>query len=185
VIWWIGYVLFSWLLADFIAGLFHWWEDQYAVESWPIIGTLVAGPNARHHADQTAFLQGSYWERNWTTIVPAVVVGVPFCWFVPYAILTFVFLTQANEVHAMSHRKSNRVVEALQSTGFLCSPAHHQKHHRNPFSQRFCVMSNMLNPVLDLIGFWEAIEYMAWAVSGVEPKSWALKEAMARGDLSS
>jgi hypothetical protein len=167
----IAFVILSWLAADFIAGLFHWWEDQYAVEDWPIIGTLVAGPNALHHSDQTHFLKGNYWQRNWTTIVPAVAVGSVVCWFVPQLWLMFAFLTQANEVHAWSHRKCNGFVRMLQETGALCSPEHHARHHRDPFSRRFCVMSNWLNPVLDLIGFWRGVEWCVFQCLGVRAKS--------------
>lgn len=168
---WITFILFSWLAADFIAGAFHWWEDQYAVEEWPVIGVLVAGPNAMHHLDQARFLKGNYWQRNWTTIVPTVLVGSVVCWFFPSAWLTFAFLTQANEVHAMTHRKSSSIVRMFQETGVLCSPEHHSKHHRDPFSKRFCVMSNWLNPVLDLVGFWRGIEWCVYQCLGIKPKS--------------
>lgn len=168
----VGFVLLSWLAADFVAGIFHWWEDNYAVEDWPMVGTLIAGPNALHHADPVNFTKGSYWERNWTTIVPAAVVGVPTVVFFPSTWLFFVFISQANEVHCWSHQKCNRLIRALQSTGIVASPEHHAKHHREPFDKRYCVMSNILNPILDLVGFWNSIERVGFFLFDAWPKSW-------------
>lgn len=167
-----SYVILSWIAADFVAGFFHWWEDQYAVVDWPIIGKLVAGPNALHHRDQTAFLAGNYWQRNWTTIVPTAVVGIPVTYCVHEAWLAFAFLSQANELHSWGHRKCNRVVTALQEAGIVCSPRHHAKHHRDPFSERYCVMSNWLNPLLDLIKFWRMLEMLVFWVLRVRSRSW-------------
>jgi Lipid desaturase domain len=169
----IGYIVVCWLAADFVAGFFHWWEDQYAVESWPIIGTLVAGPNALHHADQAAFLKGSYWHRNWTTIAPAAIVGLPVTFLFPQSFLFFVFISQANEIHSWSHRRTNRIISVLQETGFLCSPLHHSKHHSSPFNIRYCVMSNWLNPFLDSVSFLSIIEHFTWVTIGVRPRSWS------------
>ena len=47
---WVGYILTAWLTADFLTGLFHWFEDRYAKTSWPIFGPLVAAPNELHHS---------------------------------------------------------------------------------------------------------------------------------------
>jgi hypothetical protein len=39
------------LVADSLSGLFHWLEDAYGNEKWPIIGRLVTKPNILHHPD--------------------------------------------------------------------------------------------------------------------------------------
>ena len=36
------------LVADFLSGLFHWLEDAYGREDWPITGRLVTKPNILH-----------------------------------------------------------------------------------------------------------------------------------------
>lgn len=156
------FIITSWIAADFISGLIHWAEDRYFRAEWPIIGKYVAIPNMIHHENSQAFLAGSYWTRNWTTIVPAAVAmalrlalpGLNNLW------LAFLFLTQANEVHAWSHMtgKVNPVIHALQETGVLQSPRHHADHHRSPNMVRYCVLSNWLNPVLDSVRFWDLLE---------------------------
>jgi ubiquitin-conjugating enzyme E2 variant len=35
------------LAADFLSGLFHWLEDAYGREDWPITGRLITKPKYR------------------------------------------------------------------------------------------------------------------------------------------
>lgn len=167
----IAHVLLCWLAADFLSGLFHWLEDRYFTTALPILGKYVAAPNEVHHSQPTEFLRGGYWFRNWTTIVPAGIACLLTLWS-PWC-LTFLFLTQANEIHAWAHQRCNRWVRALQETGLIQSAKHHGGHHRAPFDCRYCVMTNWLNPVLDELRFWFVLE---WLVSwlGIYPKEQAV-----------
>lgn len=36
-------------LADFIAGIIHWWEDAYGNPNWKYIGKSIVQPNIEHH----------------------------------------------------------------------------------------------------------------------------------------
>ena len=168
---WIGYLLVSYLAADLLAGFWHWWEDRYAKEDWPVVGKLIAKPNQLHHDQPQAFLNQSYWSRNWTTIVPSVVV---FALTFPHpGSLIFVFVSQANEIHACAHRKGKTPVwvNMLQATGLLQSPRHHAQHHIDPFESKYCVMSDWLNPILDHFGFWRKLEWFVALVLRVHPKA--------------
>jgi hypothetical protein len=144
----------AWLLADFISGFWHWLEDRYFEESWPIIGKYIAKPNQLHHAQPLEFLNGGYWQRNYTAIIPAAVA------FALYPSWVFVFVSQANEIHAWAHSKGkvSGWVAAIQETGFFQSPRHHGEHHRSPFDCKYCVMSDWLNPILDYVRFWPTLE---------------------------
>jgi ubiquitin-conjugating enzyme E2 variant len=165
-------ILFAaWLTADFLSGLVHWIEDRYGDPEWPIAGPLVVAPNIKHHTDQMAFTVGGYWERNWTTIVPAAIVaGVAAAcgwWFVAAA---FAFLSQANEVHSWAHQRCTRQIRGLQLLGILQSPDQHAQHHKRPFDRNYCVMTDILNPILSAARFWEAAEFVVYQVSGVRPR---------------
>ena len=168
------YIIASWLAADFIAGLFHWWEDTYLSHSDSILGRLIGGPNQLHHADQYAFLKGTYWQRNYTTIVPSFVAMVACLAFEPLrnGWLSMLFLSQANQVHAFSHSKAKNgwLVRFMQNACVFQSPKHHAEHHRNPFRVRYCVMTPVLNPVLDAIKFWRALELIGLVFIGVVPR---------------
>lgn len=171
--WWIGYLVTCWLIADFISGVFHWWEDQYANETWPLVGKWIAKPNQQHHRKPFEFTKGSYLYRNSTAIVPALIAAAV-AWLIhPLCALPFVMVSQSNEIHCWSHRACNPVIRTLQATGLLQDPTHHLRHHRDPFNRRFCVMSNWLNPVLDGVHFWTAIEWTVRKLSGIESRSFA------------
>lgn len=166
----IGKLFFCWFLADFMSSFFHWWEDQYATEDMPIIGTLISGPNSLHHSKPTAFLNGNYWHRNWTTIIPALSVGVPLLFYDFWFALPFLMVTQANEIHGWSHQKCNRFIRMLQDTEFLASPKHHAKHHVDPFNRNYGVMSGWFNTFYDNLNFWFSIEWVIYKVFGFLPK---------------
>lgn len=165
----IGFVITCWLLADLVAGVFHWWEDQYVDDKWPILGRLVGAPNQQHHADPLAFTKPGYWGRNSTTIIPSAILFAllfPSRWC-----LLAVFLSQANEIHAWSHQRCNWFIQMLQETGILQHPKNHAAHHRDPFDRRYCVMSSILNPILDRLYFWRVLECLAQLCFGVKPRS--------------
>ncbi|MFN3191757.1 MAG: fatty acid desaturase CarF family protein [Aureliella sp.] len=169
-----GTVILAYLAADFIAGFFHWLEDRYFDEAWPIIGSCVTKPNNLHHVKPTAFLEGNYWQRNWTTIVPAgLAVLIAAIFESPFWMLTFTFVSQANEIHAWAHSKGkvSRFIDVMQSVGILQSPKHHAVHHRSPFDVHYCPLTNWLNPILDEAGFWLRLERLVFNVSGLKPKS--------------
>ena len=169
------FVVVSWLAADFIAGLFHWWEDTYVTQSDSFVGRLIGGPNQLHHADQYAFLKGSYWQRNYTTIIPSIVAMAICLAFEPLrnGWLSMLFLSQANQVHAWSHSKPTNgwLIRLLQRACVFQSPKHHAEHHRNPFHVRYCVMTPILNPTLDAIGFWRALEHIVFFLTGINPRA--------------
>jgi hypothetical protein len=171
---WILFIIASWLLADFIAGVFHWWEDTYLTQSDSFLGRLIGGPNQLHHANQYAFLQGSYWHRNYTTIIPSMIALVLCLRFEPIRSgwLAMLFVSQANQIHAWAHSKGRNfwLIDELQWIGLLQSCKHHSEHHRSPYHVRYCVMSPVLNPLLDGIGFWRGLEYIGFIVTGIRPR---------------
>ena len=167
----IAYVLAAWLAADFFSGVFHWLEDRYGVEDWPVIGPLVVSPNVMHHSQPTAFLEQGFLARNWTTISPAVVASV-LAWLAgwDWLALALAFTGAGNEVHAWAHQRCSRPIRGLQLLGILQSQEQHAAHHRQPFDRNYCVMTDWLNPLLTWTGFWPAVEDTAEALTGIAPR---------------
>lgn len=155
-------IICAWLAADFLSGFWHWVEDRYFDTTWPVIGEHIAKPNLLHHSQPAAFLHQGYFSRNWTTILPAAIAAA-IAWYLsaPWAVvLTFVFVSQANEIHAWAHQRSQyRIIRGLQEIGLLQSMRHHGGHHTSPYNIRYCVMSDWINWALDRSRFWYAIEY--------------------------
>jgi ubiquitin-conjugating enzyme E2 variant len=159
------HLLTAWLAADFASGLFHWIEDRYGDPQWPVLGPHVVAPNILHHEDPMAFTRGNYWTRNWTAIVPAAALAAAAAacglwWWAAVAAV----LSQSNEIHSWAHQRCSRPIRGLQLLGILQSPEQHAAHHRQPFDRNYCVMTDLLNPVLTAVGFWPGVELLLAAV---------------------
>jgi ubiquitin-conjugating enzyme E2 variant len=164
-------VLTAWLAADFFSGVFHWVEDRYGVEDWPVVGPLVVAPNVAHHSQPMAFVQQGFVSRNWTTILPAWLAAAA-AWLLgsPWFALAFFFTGFGNEVHSWAHQRCSRPIRGLQLIGIIQSQEQHAAHHRRPFDQNYCVMTDWLNPVFTWNGFWLCAEEIVEALTGAVPR---------------
>ncbi len=164
-IWFIGKIFLLWLMADFITGMIHWWEDAYGNPTWRILGKYVIQPNLEHHKNPRRLIKGSYWNRVDTSVYLAFMIGFVsyFCGVLSWGMIVFlVFSSQANEVHAASHRtdkENGKILVFLQSIGLLQKRKTHGWHHKAPYDTNFCVMTEFLNPVLNKIDFWAKMEW--------------------------
>lgn len=165
------WLLSAWLTADFFSGVVHWWEDRYGDPAWPVIGRFVIAPNIKHHEDQMAFTRPGYWQRNWTSIVPAfALAAVAYLLGDTFAAAVLLFLSQANEVHAWAHQRCSRPIRGLQMLGLLCSQEQHALHHRQPYSSHYCTLTDWVNPVLSRLEFWPLLESTVGCLTGVWPR---------------
>jgi hypothetical protein len=171
-LYYIGYFITAWMTADLITGFIHWIEDRYLKAEWPIVGKWIAAPNELHHAEPRAFLENNYWNRNNTTIIPALLAAAVFGYFQMWWWMTIALMTsQANELHACAHRGNNPLfIKTLQETGIVQNARMHAMHHVSPFATHFCALSSWLNPFLDRLNFWRALEYIV-ALFGIRVKS--------------
>jgi hypothetical protein len=162
------------LLADFISGLIHWWEDRALLgESRFEFINGVRRDNELHHKSPAALLQFTWWENLNTT--------APYAWILAlylYAVHAGLVLVSAailmsfgNLIHRWAHERKDkrpRVITLLQQAGIFQSPSHHAGHHfkrgkalsREESSQRYCVMTNFVNPILDGVGFFQALDFL-------------------------
>ncbi|MFO1062430.1 MAG: fatty acid desaturase CarF family protein [Pirellulales bacterium] len=172
MLFWVAHITAGWLFADLLSGMFHWIEDRYLDPNWPIIGEYVAKPNLVHHIKPTQFLEVGYWTRNWTTIVPSIIVTSIASWLhAPlWMLIGFACVSQANEIHAWAHRRvQSRIIRGLQEFGVLQSCRHHNVHHKTPFNVHYCAMTDYLNGPLERLGFWRGLEFVL-ACFGVKPR---------------
>lgn len=162
VIYLIGNIIIAWIIGDFIAGFWHWIEDRFLGHQYNIFGFKFDKPNSSHHDNPQGLLELTYWKRNYLSIivaVPLIFLGILFGWPL-FVVLSFIFASQANEIHAFAHNKGKiiPIVQVLQETGLFQSPRHHAEHHRSPFLIRYCVSSNFVNPIIDYFNFWRRLE---------------------------
>lgn len=164
-------LLLGYLLGDFFSGLFHWWEDRYGSLTWPkwLVDHVVLS-NIEHHQFPANTCKRTYWYRCGDAILataPFIIVAIYYQWHL--LAMGLATLSQANEVHAWAHKKANWFIRFFQRTGFFLSPQHHNVHHRQPYTERYCVITNYLNPILSFVRFWTVLETVTWLVLGVTP----------------
>lgn len=167
-------IFIAWLLADFITGLVHWFEDKYLDHNKTLnFLTSIAEDNDLHHKKPTAMTQSS----GWTNMKSGFVVGTPVAfvlWLLGAPLwlwLACFFAGFGNLIHRWSHipnRKLHWSIRLMQWTGLFISHEHHDSHHRSMnklipkhlSGYRFCPMTDLVNPVLDKIKFWYILEWV-------------------------
>jgi len=154
------------LIADFITGFMHWFEDAFITPKTPILGGLVGVPNVEHHR-QPGLMAGRYGflKRNRVPFGMALIVitislllGV-LAWQV---VLVCALAALGNEVHEWNHmpKPKNALVAFIMDTGLVQTRRQHALHHKAPYDRYYCTLTNFTNAVLERINFWRALEWI-------------------------
>jgi ubiquitin-conjugating enzyme E2 variant len=161
------------LLSDFVAGVVHWLEDAYGSEDTPVVGPLLVKPNIVHHHYPRVFTKLSWWQSSWDLLaIGGVILGVAawlgcFNWQVGLFVLISV---NANQVHKWSHMtraEVGPVIAFLQDIRVLQTPRHHALHHTDPKNTYYCPITNIVNPILEVVGFWGRAEAFIEFFTGI------------------
>ncbi len=179
-----GGLLLGVLVADAITGLVHWACDTWGDEDTPWIGESVIRSFHQHHATPLAMLDHDWIDVNGQPAAGAclgfAVMTLPplDVWLGAHPLLYAGFVSlglvgaAANQLHQWSHDPAPpRLVRRLQRRGWILSPHRHGRHHRAPHESDYCITSGWLNPPLDAIGFWRALERGVTRLSGAEPRA--------------
>jgi plasmanylethanolamine desaturase len=154
------------LAADFVSGVIHWAEDAYIREQTPLLGRWIGRANTLHHHLPREMTRKSWWESNWDLLAAmTLLVLVAGCggWLTWHVWLFAIIASNANEVHKWSHRtrkENGRIISLMQDLRLLQTPRHHAIHHTNPKEVHYCPLTNALNPLLDGLQFWSALEWL-------------------------
>lgn len=161
-------LIYYYLLADFLSGLLHWYEDVYLnPEEFKIKSGFfyqIAKDNKEHHTKPRKMVESPWYLTISVTL-----------WFVlPLAITRFYFwgfeaeffffcllATFLNQIHKWQHMSISErplIVSWMMVLGFIAGQRHHSGHHIPPYDKRYCILSPYLNPLLDRIGFWRFLE---------------------------
>ncbi len=172
------------LLADFVAGVVHWLEDAYGSPDTPVVGPILIRPNIVHHHFPRFFTKLSWWQSSWDIVLVAAPLLALAWWagFLTWPVWLFAIVSvNANQVHKWSHqtRKENGpVVSFFQDIGALLSPRQHAIHHSDPKNTFYCPITNLLNPVLEKIRFWNHAEWLIERATGLSHR----KDTSNRGE---
>lgn len=161
-------------LADFIAGLIHWIEDAYFDENTPFIGSRIIRPNIVHHHVPRYFTQLSWWQSSRDLLLASlllVAASIPLGFFGWQVVLFALVSTNANQVHKWAHRtrrENGRLISLLQDWRILQTPHHHGLHHTDPKNTYYCPVTNLVNPILERISFWQRLEAVIEKFTGIK-----------------
>ncbi len=162
--------LAGYITADFASGFFHFLADNYGSTSKPFVGPVFIRPFREHHIDPRAITRHDFLEVNGANCAMSVPVLLATWMFLPVGANLFtlflgayvglflfgIFLT--NQFHSWAHvERPPRVIRALQRSGLILGPEHHQRHHTPPFNTYYCITSGWLNPLLARSRFFERI----------------------------
>lgn len=130
--------------------------------------------NTVHHLNPTLMVKYTYWENINTSVMMAVPVSiVVFTIGAPtWVWLGVLFSSLANLVHRFAHTSRAQCplwIRVLQYTGLFISPNMHNPHHfrrgrvimKEDTRNNYCVMTNWLNPLLDLVSFFDVLEFVS------------------------
>lgn len=165
-----GQALAGWMLADFLTGLFHWWEDRVGNTKMPLIGRWIIVPNREHHVTPIVPIDIGADLVVWpiTALIAAI-------WWMTLGPSVMLFATAlggfvVNRVHDFAHRPkiTPPFARVLQDIGLIQSGPHHAGHHRGAHDRRYCILSNWVNPILDAVHFWDGLE-RGLTLIGLEP----------------
>src|SRR5437879_6333673 len=100
-------ILATVMVADFASGFFHWLEDAYGKEDWPVTGRLITKPNIVHHHDPRFFTRHSWLHSSWLLLCICLVILLIawLCDVLTCDVWLFVALgANANQIHKWAHR---------------------------------------------------------------------------------
>tara|TARA_R110000868_G_scaffold202754_3_gene450526 strand:- start:751 stop:1281 length:531 start_codon:yes stop_codon:yes gene_type:complete len=165
-------ILLAWMLADFITGVVHWFEDKYLHEGsrFKFIDGITKD-NIKHHNYPHALCIGSLWSNINTSLAITIPLTIVLIYLGAQEViyLAVAFASFGNIIHRYSHEHKRNVPVAIrwiQATGFMISQCQHGEHHFNETgvigkddtTKRYCVMTSWLNPILDYINFFGTLE---------------------------
>jgi ubiquitin-conjugating enzyme E2 variant len=158
--------------ADLATGATHWCFDRYFDEATPALGPAFVQPFRAHHLDPAAIVRHGFLEvsgNNALALSPLLWVCLPFAPAFGTRLASTLFLALAlagiataflsNLAHRWAHaERAPRLVRWLQRRGFLLSPEGHARHHQGAHDRAYCVATGWMNPLVDRLGVFPALE---------------------------
>jgi hypothetical protein len=174
----------GYLGADLFSGVVHWAFDTWGRADSLLLGDLFIRPFREHHSDPLAFTKRGFVIMNgYNALVCLPVLGIAL-WvlasqgvtatsaFVGAACLVgtlFVFLT--NQFHAWAHVDDvPAIARVLQRMRIILTREEHDRHHTSPYLVGYCITSGWLNPVLERLRVFPALERVITAITGMRPR---------------
>ena len=189
-----AFVVAGAVTADFLSGLVHWGADTWGAVDIPIFGKAFIRPFREHHVDPTAITRHDLIETNGDNCL----LTLPGLSYMVYKFLIYdqetievsygtdcfvfflaVYVTLTNQIHKWSHTYFGLPmwVQKLQDWHIILPRKHHRIHHVSPHETYFCITTGWLDYPLEVIRFWQSLEWVIEKTTGVKPRSDDMKWA--------
>lgn len=164
--------------ADFGSGVYHWAMDNYGNAETPIFGPQIEAFQGHHEKPWTITHRdfSNNCERTCLATLPFILAFdlLPCSpYLLVFGVVASGFIAVSQELHKWSHTMRSQchpLVNRLQDLGLFVARRTHLSHHRVPFGDNYCIVSGHMNPVLDGLGFFRALERVVERLSGVRPR---------------
>ena len=166
----------TWFITDFISGFVHWLEDSYGHPHMPVVGRYVTKPDLLHHYNPRKFVTNSWFSSSDLLLIlcsASLLVAFMFGRLSPIVCLGAVLGVNANQIHKWCHRtprENGRFIVALQRLRLVQTPRQHHQHHVGRKDAAYCVLTGLLNPILDGCRFWRGLEFVIEATVGLKKR---------------
>jgi ubiquitin-conjugating enzyme E2 variant len=158
--------------ADLATGAAHWLFDRCFDESTPGIGPAFVRPFREHHRDPAAIVRHGFLEVSGNN---ALALSPLLWWCAPlardfgldagasawlgFALAAIGAGFVSNQIHRWAHaRSAPRAVRWLQRRRWILPPEAHARHHRDGHDRAYCVATGWMNPLVDGLGVFRALE---------------------------
>ena len=176
-------VVATYLLADLVSAVYHFFMDNYGDGDTPVVGDQVV-MFKEHHKSPWRVTQKRYhkyvvgqafFSTNvacllWLATTPwssgvADVCAATFCAAIPLS----------HQIHRWSHMKRSRLpplAKGLQDTGIIVSRDEHVAHHKDG-DKSYAIVNGLANRALDANegAFWKWLKNFVKFVTGVQPNA--------------
>lgn len=175
-------VPFGMLIADFLSGMIHWSADTWGSESMPVIGKRLLHPFRVHHINPSDFLRRKFIDTNGDVAflaIPVLLAAMRIPLTTACSVSSAVFVASfcavglmTNQIHQWAHmRRAPTAVRWLQQLGIILSHEAHEKHHRPPYVQNYCIATGWCNRPLQMIRFFSNLERLITRWTGFLPRT--------------
>ena len=160
------------ILGDFVSGIVHWAADTYGSEDMRVIGPSLVKPFRLHHVYPRDITTHGLVETTGNVCILAVPLLsatlylmrlLPQSGLLAFSVVCLGLMATAtvatNQFHKWAHQESpSSFARWLQRKRLVLEPAHHKRHHTEPFNVNYCITNGWLNPILNKLKFFRRLE---------------------------